>query len=111
MNSIFGSIVIGVVAGIINIVPMILKKLKTSVCFSLFLQYVIVSFIIIHIDIPGISWWIEGTLVSFLMAIPIAIIIAGIDKKFIPLIFINAIVLGTLISIAGRYLISWYYLI
>lgn len=107
MDSIVGSIVIGVVAGIIDIVPMILKKLKKSACVSAFLQYVIVSFIIVHIDIPGLSWWIEGTLVSFLMTVPIVVIIAENDKKVIPIILMNAIALGALISIAAHYLIDW----
>ena len=106
MGSIFLSIIIGIVAGLVDVVPMIIKKLKKSACVSAFLQYVIVSFIIVHINIPGISWWIEGTLVSFLMTIPIVIIIAEHDKKAIPIILMNAIALGALISVAARYLIS-----
>jgi hypothetical protein len=111
MDSILGSIVIGVVAGIINIVSMVLKKLKKRTCISAFFHYVILSFIIIHINVPGISWWIEGVLISFLMAIPIAIIIDEDDKKVTPIIFMNAIALGALISLAGHHLIRWTYLI
>jgi len=105
MGSIVGSIVIGIIAGIIASV-MLFKKLTRRVCFSVFLQYVIVSFFIVHIKIPGISWWIEGVLVSFLMTVPMAIIIAGNDKKAIPIIFMNAIALGALISIAGQHWVS-----
>jgi len=109
MNSIIGSLLIGIVAGAFDVIPMLIKKLDKSACVSAFIQYVVVSFIIIHSDIPGISWWIEGALISLLMAIPVMIIVAKKDSKAIPIMTMNALALGTLISIAGHYLISRIY--
>lgn len=109
MNSILGSLLIGAVAGLFDVLPMLLKKMDKHACASAFIQYVVAAFIIIHINIPGISWWIEGPLVSLLMAIPILVIVSKTDSKAIPVITMNALALGTLISIAGHYLIPGLY--
>lgn len=104
MNIILLSVLIGVVAGAIDALPMILKKLPKRAIVSAFLQYLFVSVIIINIDLPNIVWWIEGGLIALMMAIPIVIIIAETDKKSVPIILANAVVLGTLIALAGHFL-------
>lgn len=104
MNIILLSVLIGIVAGAIDALPMILKKLPKRAIVSAFLQYLFVSVIIINIDLPNVVWWIEGGLIALMMAIPIVIIIAETDKKSVPIILTNAVVLGTLIALAGHFL-------
>lgn len=104
MNIILLSVLIGTVAGAIDALPMILKKLPKRAIASAFLQYLFVSVIIINIDLPNVVWWIEGGLIALMMAIPIVIIIAEADKKSVPIILANAVVLGTLIALAGHFL-------
>ena len=103
MNSLLISALIGIVAGVIDIIPMIIQKLGKRAIASAFLQYFFVSIIIVNIDLPGIFWWVQGGVVSLAMALPIIIIISGKDKKVIPIIASMAVVLGTLISFAGHY--------
>ena len=98
------SVLIGIVVGAIDALPMILKKLPKRAIVSAFLQYLFVSVIIINIDLPNVVWWIEGGLIALMMAIPIIIIIAETDKKSVPIILANAVVLGTLIALAGHFL-------
>jgi len=95
---------IGIVAGVIDIIPMILQKLEKRATISAFLQYFFVSIVIVNIDLPGIVWWVQGGLVSLALAIPVIIIVSGNDRKTIPIISSMAIILGTLIGIAGHYL-------
>lgn len=104
MNPILLSLLIGLAAGALDVLPMILKKLPKNATLSAFLQYVVVAVIIVNIDLPGVEWWLEGGLISLMMAIPIVIIIAEADKKSIPIILANAVVLGSLISVAGYFL-------
>lgn len=104
MNVILLSVLIGIVVGAIDALPMILKKLPKHAIVSAFLQYLFVSVIIINIDLPNVVWWIEGGLIALMMAIPIIIIIAETDKKSVPIILANAVVLGTLIAWAGHFL-------
>lgn len=104
MNPIVLSLLIGLAAGALDALPMILKKLPKRATISAFLQYIVVAVIIVNIDLPGVVWWLEGGLVSLMMATPIVIIIAETDKKSIPIILTNAVVLGTLIALAGYFL-------
>lgn len=99
------SMIVGVGVGFIDILPMILQKMDKRAIVSAFFQYFFVSIIILNIDLPGIVWWLEGSLISLALAIPILIIVSGNDRKAIPIIALMAIVLGALIGIIGHYLI------
>ena len=96
--------IIGVVAGIIDITPMIIKKLDKRASISAFLQYFFVSIIIVNIDLPHIVWWLQGGLISVALALPVVVIVSMQDKKAVPIMLTMAAVLGTLIGIAGHYL-------
>lgn len=104
MNTLLLSALIGLVAGTLDVLPMIAKKLPKPACVSAFLQYFFVSFIIANIDLPYLPWWMEGGTISLMMAIPIVVLIAENEKKSVPIILGNAVVLGTLISLAVYYL-------
>lgn len=104
MNTIIISIAIGIVAGILDILPMVIKKMNKLSIISAFLQYFFVSIIIVNIDLPGIAWWLQGSIISLALALPIIIIVSDHDKKAAPIIGSMAIILGALISIAGHYL-------
>ncbi|MFH1073882.1 MAG: hypothetical protein V1752_02230 [Candidatus Firestonebacteria bacterium] len=103
MRTLLISMVIGLVAGVIDIIPMIVQKLERRAVISAFLQYFFVSIIIVNINLPGIVWWLQGGIISLSLALPIIIIVAEKDKKAVPIIAGMSIVLGTLIGIAGHY--------
>lgn len=104
MKSVFVSMAIGVIAGAIDIIPMIIQKLDRRAIVSAFLQYFFVSIVIVNIDLPGILWWLQGGIISFALALPIIVIISGSDKKAVPIIAIMSVILGTLIGLAGHFL-------
>lgn len=104
MNPILLSVIIGIVAGTLDAVPMMIKKLPKVEILSAFLQYVVVSVVVVNIDLPNVVWWIEGGLISLIMALPIVVLVGHKDRKVVPIILLNSVVLGTLIAIAGRYL-------
>lgn len=99
------SIVIGVVVGLIDVAPMIVKKMDRRAIVSAFLQYVFVSIVILNIQLPGIVWWLQGSVVSFCLALPIIIIVSTNDKKAVPIIAVMSIILGAIISVAGYFLV------
>jgi hypothetical protein len=99
------SMVIGVAAGIIDIIPMIIKKLDKRAIISAFLQYFFVSIIIVNISLHGIPWWLKGSIIAFAFALPVMIILPEDDKKALPVIAVMSIILGGLIGLAGHYLI------
>jgi hypothetical protein len=100
MNDILIAISIGLVAGLIDVTPMIIMKLEKVANISAFVHYFVLGLII-----PFVSWdiapWIKGIIISFLSTLPIMIIVYPKDKKaIIPMVFF-AIILGAGIGFAG----------
>jgi hypothetical protein len=104
MKTLLISMIIGVVAGVMDILPMLIKKMDKRATVSAFLQYFFVSIIIVNIDLPGIMWWLQGGIISLALACPILVIVSGADRKAVPIIATISVVLGTLIGIAGHYI-------
>jgi hypothetical protein len=104
MRTILVSAAIGIVAGCIDILPMILQKLDARSIVSAFLQYFFVAIIIVNIDLFGIVWWLQGAVISFSLALPVVVIVSAKDKKAVLPIMAMSLILGTLISAAGHFL-------
>ena len=103
MNRLLFSAVIGVIAGFVDIVPMVFKKLKPTAIVSAFLQYFFVSIVILNLDLPGVVWWLQGALTAVALSLPIVILISENDRKSVPIVVSMAVILGTLIALAGHY--------
>ena len=88
----------GAVAGALDIIPMIAQKLSFRSCLSAFLQYFFAGPIVFYSNLPYLPWWADG------MAVPVVLILTGKDRKAAPVILLNALLLGFLISVAERYL-------
>jgi len=104
MDTLLLSAIIGIVAGIIDIIPMLVQKLDKRATISAFLQYFFVSIIIVNIDLPHVVWWLQGGLISVALTLPVVCIVSTQDKKAVPIILTMAAVLGTWIGVAGYYL-------
>lgn len=105
MNKLLLSLIIGVIAGIIDIIPMFLQKLDKYSIMSAFIQWVIVTFVITHIQF-GIEGWLKGLIVAVLMALPIVILVAKTDLKSAIPILIMCIILGSIVGIISNKLIK-----
>ncbi|MDR2652892.1 MAG: hypothetical protein LBC68_11390 [Prevotellaceae bacterium] len=104
MDTLLLSVIIGIAAGIIDVIPMIIQKLPKHSTIAAFVYFFFISIIIVNIDLPHISWWLEGGLISFALMIPVLIHVGHTDKKPLPIITANTIIIGTLIGIAGHFL-------
>ena len=105
MNNILIAAFIGLVAGALDVIPMIIMKLEKTANISAFVHYFVLGLII-----PFVSWeitpWLKGIIISFLCALPVMIIVYPKDKKaLIPMIAFS-IVLGAGIGLAGAALIN-----
>ena len=96
MDKLLFSAIIGLIAGVIDIIPMIMQKLPRYSTVSAFFHYFFVSIIIL--------WWLEGGVVGLALTIPMLIQVGHSDKKSLPIIAFNAILLGTLVGLAGHYI-------
>ena len=98
------TLLIGIVAGIIDVLPMIKMKIEKYSCMSAFAYYVILPFIIFEINWFGNLWWLRGGIVALLTAIPVVILVSKEDKKSPIAMIIMSIVLGSIIGIIGHFL-------
>lgn len=101
MRKIFMSLLIGFVAGIIDVVPMIMQRLDWYSCISAFFQWLVLGIIINHIEI-GLKGWLKGLFIAEIAAIPIIILVAKTDPISIIPITIMSAILGSFIGVAGE---------
>lgn len=98
------TLLIGIIAGVIDVLPMIKMKVDKYSTLSAFVYYVIVPFIIFGNNWFGDLWWLRGGIVSILMAIPVIILVAKEDKKSPIAMIVMSIVLGSIIGVVGHLL-------
>ena len=98
------TLLIGIIAGVVDVLPMIKMKVDKYSCLSAFVYYLIVPFIIFDINWFGSLWWLRGGIVSILMAIPVIILVAKEDKKSPLAMTIMSIILGSIIGMIGHFL-------
>ena len=96
---------LGVVVGVIDVLPMIKMKIDKYASASAFVFYFIAPFIILNTDLFNMAWWLKGAVITVLLAIPIMILVAKEDMKPIPIMAAMAVFLGTIIGVAGHFLI------
>ena len=101
MNEILIALGIGIIAGIIDVIPMIVQKMNKYANLSAFSHWVVLGLII-----PFVSWniapWLKGLIIAEISAIPILLIVAREDKKAIIPITIMSAILGIAVAIAGK---------
>ncbi|WP_297625580.1 hypothetical protein [uncultured Rikenella sp.] len=104
------TIFVGVVVGLIDALPMFLKKMNRANCWSAFLQYVVVTFVVFNTTLPqiGVTHWLVGPIVAVLMALPMVVMIAREEKKAVPFVLVNAVVLGFIISAIKHFTASFF---
>jgi hypothetical protein len=105
MNEILIALIIGIIAGIIDVTPMIIQKMEKTANLSAFVHWVILGLII-----PFVSWniapWLKGAIIAELSAIPILLIITAKDKKALIPVTVMSAILGAAIGWTGSYFIG-----
>lgn len=95
MEKLFKALIIGFIAGIIDVIPMIIQKLDIYADISAFSQWIILGIIISYIEI-GLKGILKGLLVAEISVIPILIIVSEKGLfSIVPIIVMTAI-LGSL---------------
>ena len=100
MTNIFIALIIGIIAGTIDVIPMIIKKLDKFSNLSAFVHWVVLGLIIPFVD-WGIAPWLKGLILGELLALPIMILLYPKDKPALLPITVSSALLGMGIAIAG----------
>ena len=90
-------ILLGIIAGIIDVIPMIIMKLTWDANISAFSMWVVISFFLSNsqLKLPSVF---KGLLYSFLTLLPSAVIIGWSDPKSLLPIIAMTILLGSLLG-------------
>ena len=107
MKEILPAAAIGMVAGTIDVVPMIKMRLDKYSIASAFVFYCMMSFVVLNRELFGMPWWLKGAVFTLALASPIMILVAKTEKKSVPIMAGTAVVPGTFIGAAGRFLMPW----
>jgi hypothetical protein len=100
MHKLLIAIIIGISAGVIDVIPMIIQKIDKYACISAFIQWLVLGLII-----PYVSWdmqpWLKGLIIGEMAALPILVLVFEKDpKSVIPIILFSAF-LGVFVGICG----------
>ena len=99
MTKLFISLLIGSIAGIIDVTPMIIQRLDNYASISAFVHWVVLGVIISYIKMP-MAPWIKGIIISVLSALPIVILVSKEDPKSIIPILTLSIILGAGVGVS-----------
>jgi hypothetical protein len=103
MTKLFISIGIGVIAGVIDVIPMLIQKLDKFSNWSAFVHWVVLGVIISYIQMP-LAPWLKGLVVAEIAALPIIILVAKTDRKSIIPMMVMSAILGIAVGIStGRF--------
>jgi hypothetical protein len=89
----------GLMAGIIDLIPMLIQKLSWDANFSAFSLWIVSGFLIgtTNLKIKGAF---KGTLISFLVLLPSAILIGAKEPLSLIPIVIMTLILGSIVGFA-----------
>ncbi len=104
MKDIALTIIIGIIAGVIDILPMIKMKQDKNSIGSAFIFYLIAPFMIFGTALFSMPWWLEGGVITLALALPVIIMVNKSDKKAAAPMIVMSVVLGTLVGVAGHLL-------
>lgn len=98
------SLCVGAVAGALDVIPMIAQRLALRSCLSAFCTYLFAAVIAFHCHLPHLPWWANGMAIALMLALPVVLTFTGKERKAVPMILLNALLLGFLIGVAEKYL-------
>ena len=103
MKKIYAGLFFGAIAGIIDVIPMLVQKLSWNANLSAFTMWVVIGFLVSVVDLK-LPPALKGLLISFLVLLPVAILIGAQEPmSFVP-IGVTTVVLGSGVGYAtGRF--------
>jgi hypothetical protein len=99
MSKLLISLLIGIIAGIIDVIPMLLQKLDKHANMSAFTHWVVLGVVISYVQMP-MPPYLKGIIVAVLTSLPVLILVSKDDKKSIVPILVMSVILGAGVGFA-----------
>jgi len=101
MNKWIFSLICGIVAGVIDIVPMVIQQLDMYSIVSAFVHWIVVAFVVNYVQL-SLRGWLKGMLVAEVLAVPVIILVMKTEiDAVIPMIIMSAVI-GSLLGMVGE---------
>ncbi|MBU0630726.1 MAG: hypothetical protein KKC80_07415 [Candidatus Margulisbacteria bacterium] len=101
MNKIVKGLLFGAIAGVIDVIPMVAQRLSWEANLSAFSLWVVAGFLIATSELR-LNSIIKGLLISYLLALPVYIIVGAKEPfSLIPMTIMTAILGGILGKVVG----------
>ncbi len=97
MKKIITGFLVGIIAGILDVIPMIIQGLTWDANISAFTMWIVVGFITASIDLK-LNAIIKGVLIAFLVLLPSAILIGWKESSSLIPISLMTLILGSLVG-------------
>lgn len=98
-------LLIGLVSAFIGIVPLLKIRADKYTLFSVFLFYFLMPYLIYHVQIPGLRWWLKGSAVTLVLVLPLVIAQGRGYKRAAVSMLLMALLVGAFITFVGHYLL------
>ncbi len=97
MKKVCLGVLLGIVVGIIDVIPMVIQKITWDANLSAFFHWVVVGFFIssVNLKVKGV---VKGLLVSVITLIPIAFLVWWKDTSSIIPMSVSTLVFGSLLG-------------
>lgn len=95
------SLFIGFLAGVIDIIPMIIQEANVYYCLSTLVHWIFLGLIIPNLNLK-IKSWLKGGLIAVFASVPIILIIVEKEPEAVLPILFSSLVLGIMTGIIGE---------
>jgi hypothetical protein len=99
MHTLLVGLCVGLAAGILDVVPMLARRMPVRAVLSAFLQWLAMGLVIAHLRSPLPSW-ANGLAAGLACSAPIVALISETEPASAPIVLTTSVVLGTLCGIA-----------
>ncbi len=102
-NKTVTSLLIGALAGIIDITPGVIQGIDYRITMAGFTFWVGIGFVVAHVSLP-MKDWLKGLVIAVVLSIPGTILISVVDVRSVLPMIIITILLGPAVGhLTGRY--------
>ncbi len=95
-NSLKG-LILGAIAGALDLIPMILQGLTLDANISAFIMWLVIGFLLTKVDL-NLKGFLRGLVISFLVLAPSAVLIGWKDPLVLVPVVLMTAVLGSLLG-------------
>jgi hypothetical protein len=101
MKNLLMSLIFGLIAAVVDIAPMIARKMDKWFIISAFVTWLVLGIFIPRINLVS-NYFLNGSLVAVLFVLPMSFLICKLDPNGLIPIAITTIVLGAVVGFFSR---------